>query len=66
MNASNWSGLVISILVSVLTSFNSIGYFMMAIFASLTSLGIFLDTGALSMMIPSAKKESSTESPETL
>ena len=63
---SNWSGLVISILVSVLISFNSIGYFIIAIFASLTSFGILLDTGALSITIPSAKNESSTESPETL
>ena len=55
-----------SILVDVVMSFNSIGYFMIAIFASLTSLGMFLDTGALSITTPSAKNESSTESPETL
>ena len=39
---------------------------MIAIFASLTSLGMLLDTGALSITTPSAKNESSTESPETL
>ena len=55
-----------SIFASVLMSFNSIGYFIIAIFASLISFGMFLDKGTLSMMIPSAKNESSTESPETL
>ena len=47
-NSSNWSGkTVMSILVSVLMSFNSIGYFMIAIFASSTSLGMFLETNCL-------------------
>jgi len=50
----------------VLISFNSIGYLIKAILASSTSVGMFLDTGSLSITIPSAKKESSTESPEIL